>query len=142
MQQDDSFVIELNGNTGDQICFCIDSHFTTQDFIDWLNMIEEKTGLKLMAKGDQEPEILNGFATMCHQEWQAQHPFCDWGKHRLSKYQNHTSIIISFYKEDSDPNPEVKGGSSHFFKKTLLDNELISHLKTIHSDYLFNNNFN
>ena len=110
-----------NPYIGFQKIFCFDYQLSNDDFIGFVRLLEKETGLKLMA--DKEGDILNGFVTMCPQFGLQ----CTWGDH--FKEGDHTSVILSLYDKDKEPNEE----SSTIFRKVNITEELKRYIESAYS---------
>lgn len=106
----------INPYVGFQKVFCFDKRLTIDEFIVFIRTLEFKTGLHFIA--DKPDDLLHGFATMCPMIGSK----CTWGDH--FKEGDHTSIILSLYDKDKEPNEE----SEATFRKVEVTEELEEHI--------------
>jgi len=97
----------------DQFCICLKTKIDDAEFRRLIEEFEETSGLKMMARGSEAPEELNGFITMSVQS----PPICLWGEHPSSN--EHTSIIVSLYGRNAQPEDSI-----HSLVKTELTGEI------------------
>jgi len=123
-----------NPYVGWQKCYCLDYPLTHDQYIAYVQHLEQETGLNLMA--DTTNETLQGFVTMCA------NPLTCWDGQ--STVGGHSCIIVSLYGTDKpyDYYTEVingvtfEYGTPQVFEETPITDGLESTLDLAHNSYV------